>query len=72
MTQSQTQTNELSFRASVDLMFNRAASFMDLSPKYILSQGIAPFIQNIKSLLKVASAILLMSIKMRLKRLQPL
>lgn len=35
MTQSQTQTNELSFRASVDLMFNRAASFMDLSPKLI-------------------------------------
>ena len=29
------QTNELNFRQSVDLMFNRAASFMDLSPNLI-------------------------------------
>jgi len=28
-------TNELNFRGSVDLMFNRAASFMDISPKLI-------------------------------------
>ena len=35
MAHTNAQTNELSFRASVDLMFNRAASFMDLSPKLI-------------------------------------
>ena len=31
----QLSTNELKFRDSVDLMFNRAASFMDISPKLI-------------------------------------
>ncbi len=32
---STSSTNELKFRDSVDLMFNRAASFMDISPKLI-------------------------------------
>jgi len=32
---SKSSVNELNFRDSVDLMFNRAASFMDISPKLI-------------------------------------
>ena len=32
---SKSSGNELNFRASVDLMFNRAASFMDISPNLI-------------------------------------
>ena len=32
---SKSSANELNFRDSVDLMFNRAASFMDISPKLI-------------------------------------
>lgn len=32
---TQTSSIELNFRDSVDLMFNRAASFMDISPKLI-------------------------------------
>ena len=32
---SQTSTHELGFRESVDLMFNRAASYMDISDKLI-------------------------------------
>ena len=32
---SQPASNELNFRQSVDLMFNRAASFVDISPRMI-------------------------------------